>query len=118
MGAIALVAAAAVTACAGDEVAVSHQGNNNWYGHDSSLSHMSWPSGEGGSNGTGNSSGGGGASILNDGAKQALLRFTSELIRFRRGCRPLSRDSFPGYGCGWLLGKGGMAVEGGRGETP
>ncbi|KAF8065538.1 ISA3 [Scenedesmus sp. PABB004] len=61
----------------GDEVAITHHGNNNWYGHDTELSHMHWP-GE------------------DDERRTALLRFTSELIKFRRSCPMLARETFPG----------------------
>ena len=27
---------------AGDEVAKTHNGNNNWYGHDNKLAHLNW----------------------------------------------------------------------------
>ncbi|KAF6261424.1 glycoside hydrolase superfamily [Scenedesmus sp. NREL 46B-D3] len=59
----------------GDEIATTHHGNNNWYGHDTELSHMHWPSHK-------------------DDRRQGLLRFTSELIKFRRSCRALRRDKF------------------------
>jgi pullulanase/glycogen debranching enzyme len=62
---------------AGDEIAITHHGNNNWYGHDTELSHMHWPSHK-------------------DDRRQGLLRFTSELIKFRRTCKVLKRDSFLG----------------------
>eukprot|EP00878_Enallax_costatus_P007157 GHUV01007501.1.p1 GENE.GHUV01007501.1~~GHUV01007501.1.p1 ORF type:complete len:653 (+),score=139.42 GHUV01007501.1:404-2362(+) len=61
----------------GDEVAISHHGNNNWYGHDTELSHMHWPS-------------------QGDERRQGLLRFTSELIRFRKSCPLLNREHFLG----------------------
>eukprot|EP00775_Hariotina_reticulata_P012445 gene12445-12582_t len=61
----------------GDEIAVTHHGNNNWYGHDTELSHMHWPSPK-------------------DERRQALLRFTSELIKFRKSCPLLGRDHFLG----------------------
>lgn len=58
-------------------MAVTHHGNNNWYGHDTQLAHMHWPGPD-------------------DERRQALLRFTSELIKWRRGCPMLNRSSFPG----------------------
>jgi pullulanase/glycogen debranching enzyme len=27
---------------AGDEVLLTHNGNNNWYGHDQAWTHMDW----------------------------------------------------------------------------
>jgi hypothetical protein len=36
-------AAAVHVLAAGDEVADTHFGNNNWYGHDTKLSWMAWP---------------------------------------------------------------------------
>jgi pullulanase/glycogen debranching enzyme len=62
---------------AGDEIAVTHHGNNNWYGHDTELSHMHWPSHK-------------------DDRRQGLLRFTSELIKFRRTAKVLKRETFLG----------------------
>uniref|UniRef100_A0A383WPZ9 isoamylase n=1 Tax=Tetradesmus obliquus TaxID=3088 RepID=A0A383WPZ9_TETOB len=61
----------------GDEIAVTHHGNNNWYGHDTELSHMHWPSHK-------------------DDRRQGLLRFASELIKFRRSCKVLKRETFLG----------------------
>lgn len=58
----------------GDEVAKSHGGNNNWYGHDNPMSWMQWDEA--------------------DPAKQALLRFTSELIKFRKSSPLLGREEF------------------------
>eukprot|EP00879_Flechtneria_rotunda_P016955 GHRR01017751.1.p1 GENE.GHRR01017751.1~~GHRR01017751.1.p1 ORF type:complete len:654 (+),score=196.97 GHRR01017751.1:803-2764(+) len=63
----------------GDEVAVTHYGNNNWYGHDTDLSHMHWPDAK-------------------DDRRQSLLRFTSEVIKFRKSCPMLNREHFPGSG--------------------
>ena len=51
----------------GDELAKSHDGNNNWYGHDTPMAHMQWD-GE------------------RDEAKAGLLRFMGELIAFRVAC--------------------------------
>jgi pullulanase/glycogen debranching enzyme len=60
---------------AGDEVGQTHFGNNNWYGHDDKIGHMHW-----------------------DAAQQperaAFLRFSSELIRFRKECPLLGRADF------------------------
>lgn len=58
-------------------MAATHRGNNNWYGHDTDLSHMHWPD-EG------------------DERRQSLLRFTSELVKFRRSCPLLNRENFLG----------------------
>lgn len=58
----------------GDEMAKTHWGNNNWYGHDTKLSHLQWD--------------------LSDPAKMALLRFTSELLLFRRTHPSLRRAEF------------------------
>ncbi|KIY97615.1 glycogen operon protein GlgX [Monoraphidium neglectum] len=59
----------------GDEVGQTHFGNNNWYGHDDKIGHMHW-----------------------DAAQQperaAFLRFSSELIRFRKECPLLGRADF------------------------
>jgi pullulanase/glycogen debranching enzyme len=59
--------------CAGDELAKTHNGNNNWYGHNADWTFMNWD--------------------LND-AQQGLLRFCSELIKFRRGHPALAREEF------------------------
>lgn len=56
---------------------MTHHGNNNWYGHDTELSHMHWPSHK-------------------DDRRQGLLRFASELIKFRRSCKVLKRETFLG----------------------
>ncbi|GIL83908.1 hypothetical protein Vretifemale_12634 [Volvox reticuliferus] len=58
----------------GDEVGKSHDGNNNWYGHDTAMAHLQWTEGEP--------------------QRDALLRFTSELIKFRRSHPALGREHF------------------------
>ena len=60
----------------GDELAKSHGGNNNWYGHDTPMAHLQW----------------------NDSRPEVagLLRFASELIHFRRACPLLGRAEFLG----------------------
>ena len=64
----------------GDELAQTHQGNNNWYGHDSrDLGWMHWDSAA--------------ADPATD-ARAGLLRFASELVRFRRACPLLRRKEF------------------------
>ncbi|MEW5299319.1 MAG: hypothetical protein WDW36_002345 [Sanguina aurantia] len=57
----------------GDESQSTHQGNNNFYGHDNHLSHMKWD--------------------FDEDAK-AMYRFTSELIAFRKSHPSLGRDRF------------------------
>ena len=61
---------------AGDELGQTHFGNNNWYGHDNEISHMNWN--------------------ISDPDRVGFLRFTSELIKFRKKCPLLSRDHFLG----------------------
>ncbi|GIL56414.1 hypothetical protein Vafri_11724 [Volvox africanus] len=58
----------------GDEVGKSHGGNNNWYGHDTAMAHLQWSEGEP--------------------QRDELLRFTSELIKFRRSHSALGREHF------------------------
>jgi hypothetical protein len=57
----------------GDEYGHSHNGNNNWYGHDNAMTHFDW--------------------VPSD-AQQAFFRFYSGLIHFRRECPLLGRESF------------------------
>ena len=61
----------------GDEIARTHFGNNNWYGHDNAIAHMHWDTAE-------------------QPARAAFLRFCSELIRFRRQSPLLRRADFLG----------------------
>jgi isoamylase len=79
----------------GDELLQTHFGNNNWYGHDTRLSHMHW-SGPLGEAEEGKEAGGGADSDDDlaaparppsppDSARADLLRFASELVRWRRG---------------------------------
>lgn len=63
---------------AGDEYAQTRDGNNNWYGHDSKMTHFRWDQLE-----TAKKEGGDG-----------WYRFYTELIKFRRGCPMLKRDDF------------------------
>ena len=72
----------------GDELAKSHDGNNNWYGHDTPMAHMQWD-GE------------------RDEAKAGLLRFMGELIAFRVACPLLGREEFLGWAAGWVCVCGG-----------
>ncbi|KAG2441403.1 hypothetical protein HYH02_009991 [Chlamydomonas schloesseri] len=60
----------------GDEIIKSHGGNNNWYGHDTPMAHLQWPRG--------------------DADKEAMLRFCSELIAFRKSHPALGREHFLG----------------------
>jgi hypothetical protein len=70
----------------GDEIAQTHYGNNNWYGHDDNVSHVHWDAAD-------------------QPARAALLRFSSELIRFRRECPLLRRSEFLRWaGAGMALG--------------
>lgn len=62
---------------AGDEIAQTHYGNNNWYGHDNQIGHMHW---EG----------------LEQPERAAFLRFCSELIALRKACPMLGRAEFLG----------------------
>lgn len=105
----------------GDELLQTHWGNNNWYGHDTRLAHMHWsgPEGEGGGWGgadkeqKGSSTAAGAADDADDLASPALpptapdapraelLRFASELLRWRQGpAKPLfaGRANFLGEG--------------------
>ena len=59
----------------GDEIAQTHFGNNNWYGHDNRFSHMHWAAGE-------------------QPERAAFMCFCSELIRFRKECPLLGRAEF------------------------
>jgi pullulanase/glycogen debranching enzyme len=61
----------------GDELAKSHGGNNNWYGHDNAMSHMQWD-------------------VDRDEGKAALLHFMSELVRWRVQHPLLGRAEFLG----------------------
>ncbi|KAL6757880.1 isoamylase, starch debranching enzyme [Haematococcus lacustris] len=57
----------------GDECMFTHNGNNNWYGHDQPWTHLPWH--------------------LNQ-QQQDLLRFTSLLVKLRKEHPALGRDSF------------------------
>ncbi len=59
-------------------MAKSHGGNNNWYGHDNAMSHLQWKD-EG-----------------QDPERDALLRFTSEMIAFHNTHPALRRETFLG----------------------
>lgn len=59
----------------GDELAKTHDGNNNWYGHNKEWTFVNWD--------------------LKD-SQQNLLRFCSELIKFRKGHPALARAEFVG----------------------
>jgi isoamylase len=61
----------------GDELAKTHDGNNNWYGHDTGMAHVQWDA-------------------QHDDAKAGLLRFMSELINWRVECPLLGRAEFLG----------------------
>jgi isoamylase len=61
----------------GDEIAQSHYGNNNWYGHDNEISHMHWDTAD-------------------QPERAAFFRFCSELIRFRKDNPLLGRAEFLG----------------------
>lgn len=63
----------------GDEAGQTHYGNNNWYGHDGRIAHFHWDA------------------LESDADRASLLRFTSELIRFRRECPLLGRAEFLGW---------------------
>jgi isoamylase len=112
----------------GDELLQTHWGNNNWYGHDTRLAHMHWsgPLVEGGGGGGGAGSEGDDAAAAArkgrdaaaadddddlaspaspptppDEPRAELLRFASELLRWRQGdAKPLfaGRDHFWGEG--------------------
>jgi len=62
----------------GDEIGSTHYGNNNWYGHDTKLSHMNWQQGGKGFD------------------KDALFRFTSKLIHFRKSHPVFRKQNFIG----------------------
>eukprot|EP01023_Acetabularia_acetabulum_P024560 TRINITY_DN23696_c1_g1_i2.p2 TRINITY_DN23696_c1_g1~~TRINITY_DN23696_c1_g1_i2.p2 ORF type:complete len:227 (-),score=29.34 TRINITY_DN23696_c1_g1_i2:238-918(-) len=59
----------------GDEYGSTRYGNNNWYGHDSSLTHFDWDE------------------LDNN---QSLFRFTSEIIKFRLAHPLLGRGEWLG----------------------
>jgi len=61
----------------GDEIAKTHNGNNNWYGHYADWTFMKWN--------------------LSD-SQQALLRFCSELIKLRKEHPALARAEFVNSG--------------------
>jgi isoamylase len=63
---------------AGDEYAQSREGNNNWYGHDSRLSHYRWDE-----LAAARAEPGGG-----------WFRFYTELVKLRRACPLLGRPDF------------------------
>jgi isoamylase len=86
----------------GDELLQTHWGNNNWYGHDTRLSHMHWSGPEGGDGGEDGAAaaaaaaGDAGADADDLGAparpptppdapRAEMLRFASELLRWRQG---------------------------------
>lgn len=58
---------------AGDEYGLTHNGNNNWYGHDNSMSWLDWQVSP---------------------EQEEFYRFYSSLIKFRRNCPLLGRDTF------------------------
>lgn len=64
---------------AGDEFGQSRNGNNNWYGHDSRMTHFLWDEAQ-------------------DSKAQDLFRFFSQLISFRKTHPLLGRDHFLGRG--------------------
>lgn len=57
----------------GDECMKSHNGNNNWYGHDANWTQLSWD---------------------RSSEAEGLQRFTSELIKLRRAHPALGRENF------------------------
>ena len=62
----------------GDEYAQSRQGNNNWYGHDTPMTHFKWDDCE----------------AAKKDASDGWFRFYSELIKFRKECPLLGRSDF------------------------
>ncbi|GMH43723.1 hypothetical protein BSKO_11645 [Bryopsis sp. KO-2023] len=60
---------------AGDEFGQSRYGNNNWYGHDSVMTHVLWPE-------------------PNENIRQNLFRFFAGLIDFRKNHPLLGRGEF------------------------
>ncbi|GFR40449.1 hypothetical protein Agub_g977 [Astrephomene gubernaculifera] len=87
----------------GDEVAKSHGGNNNWYGHDTPTAHLQWlpleqqqaalQQQQGQLEGAAPPPAAATASPA-----AALLRFTSQLIAFRKEHPALGRETFMGPG--------------------
>lgn len=59
--------------CSGDEYGHTRHGNNNWYGHDSQMTHFDWKP---------------------DTRQQEFCRFYASLIKFRKSCPLLGRDAF------------------------
>jgi len=64
----------------GDEYAATRDGNNNWYGHDSALTHFKWDQME--------------AAKKADENNDGWFRYYSSLIKFRRACPLLGRENF------------------------
>lgn len=62
-------------ALAGDESGLTHNGNNNWYGHDQPWTHMQWEL---------------------SAPAEGLQRFTRELLQLRRQHPALGRETFMG----------------------
>jgi isoamylase len=59
----------------GDEAAASHQGNNNWYGHDGPLTHYNWGD-------------------VTTAKEAGWFRFYSGIIKLRKECPLLGRAEF------------------------
>ena len=64
---------------AGDEYGQSRQGNNNWYGHDSELTHFKWGELE---------------KAKKDEINAGWFRFYTEAVAFRKECALLGRAEF------------------------
>jgi isoamylase len=63
---------------AGDEYGQTRHGNNNWYGHDTELTHIRWDLREAAKSDEGN----------------GWFRYYTELIKFRKACPLLGRSEF------------------------
>jgi isoamylase len=64
----------------GDELALTHNGNNNWYGHDNKMTQMDWSALEN-----------------QQGSLQAdFHRFMTELLNFRKAHPALGSENFLG----------------------
>ena len=70
---------------AGDEYGQSRKGNNNWYGHDSAMTHIDWNAMEAAKSDTGS-----GSTSTNPG----WFRFYTEVNKFRKQCPLLGRAEF------------------------
>lgn len=75
----------------GDEYGQTRNGNNNWYGHDSDLTHFDWAAAEAAKAGQGESLGNDSSDTI---WTSGWYRFYTQLIKFRRSSPLLGRSEF------------------------